>query len=521
MTGVSAAPAAAAPSPSGQPSPTVAGAGQPVCIPDIKQVWEISGLVATANGFMAVQDSQPNGKSKIYQLDNNCKLLNAIGFPTQVRDPEDMAVDKNGTFWIADIGDNDEASGGTKEPRKTIAVWSLPSGSREPTINRLAYPDGKKRDAEALLLAADGSPIIITKTPVGEVWVPEGPLQPKTDAGVKLKKVGQFNPQDTKTANPLGLLGWKLITGAATSPDGSKVVIRTYSDAYEFDVKGGDVVKAITTGKPRITPLPNEPQGEAITYSADGKTYITASDIDSSKKAQPLLRYTPTNISPDKGNGANLPTPSSDNPGFLESLTLQDITYAVAAIGIVGLILVVAGVFGIRRARAARRLAGPAGGARGAGPLGGPDDDGPGGPDGDGPRGGGTVYGAQPAPAARGGGGNVYGGAPSSPAPQGTTYGGGPGGGNTYGSGGSGGSGGGTTYGSGGSGGGTYGSPQGGTYGSPAGGYDAQPQGPRGFGQAGGFPPPPPGGGTRGVYGGRGQQPDDYDGYERGYAPHR
>ncbi|MET7398333.1 hypothetical protein ABZS66_33080 [Dactylosporangium sp. NPDC005572] len=482
---------------------------------------EISGLVATANGFMAVQDSQPSGKPKIYQLDNSCKLLSTINYPTPARDPEDLAVDKNGTFWIGDLGDNDEASGGTKEPRKTVAVWSLPSGSKEPTINRLAYPDGKKRDAEALLLAADGSPIIITKSPVGEVWVPEGPLQPKTEAGVKLKKVGQFNPQDTKTANPLGLLGWKLITGAATSPDGAKVVIRTYSDAYEFDVKGGEVVKAITSGKPRITPLPMEAQGEAITYSADGKTYITASDLDSSKKA-PLLRYTPTNISPDKGNGANLPTPNSDDPGFLASLTLQDITYAVAAIGIVGLGLVVAGIVGIRRARAARRLAGPAG-ARASVSGGGPDGDGPGGfggpdggPDGDGPRGGGTVYGAQPAPAGRGGGGNVYGGAPSSPAPQGTTYGGGSGGGTTYGSGG------GSTYGSGGSGGGTYGSSQGGTYGSSPGGYDAQPPGPRGFGQAGGFPPPAPGGnGTRGVYGGRGQQPDDYDGRERGYAPHR
>ncbi|GAA2604275.1 hypothetical protein GCM10010399_39020 [Dactylosporangium fulvum] len=504
-----ASPAAAAPSPSSQPAPAASGSGQAVCTPDSRQVNEISGLVATATGYYAVQDSQSGGnKAKIFQLDGACKLVNTINYPTMARDPEDLAIDKNGTLWIADIGDNDEASGGTKEPRSTVAVWSLPAGSKEPTIHRLAYPDGKKHDAEAMLLAADGSPIIITKAPPSEVWVPEGPLQPKTQEGVKLKKVGTFTAQDTKTPNPLGLLGWKLVTGAASSPDGSKVVIRTYSDAYEFDVPGGDVVKAITTGKPRITPLPNEPQGEAITYSADGKTYITASDVDSSKKA-PLLRYTPTNINPGKGAGADLPTPKGGDQSFLQSLTLQDITYAVAAIGIVGLILVVAGIFGIRRARTARRDAPPAAPVRAAASVGGPgggfdgrpgddpfDDGPPGGSGGPGGLGGpgGTVYGgarpAAPAPATNRGG-TVYGAAPPSPGPAGYDQDGRDGGGQVYGRGG---------------------------YGSA--GHGQQPPAPRGFGQQDGFPPPPPPSGqTGGVYG-RSQPPGDYDGYDRGYAPH-
>ncbi|GAA0722454.1 hypothetical protein GCM10010199_30000 [Dactylosporangium roseum] len=513
-------PAAAAPSPSSHPSPAASGAGQAVCTPDGRQVSEISGLVATATGFYAIQDSQSGGnKAKIFQLDSACKVVGTISYPSTALDPEDLAIDKTGTLWIADIGDNDEASGGSKDPRRTIAVWSLPAGSKEPTIHRLAYPDGKKHDAEAMLLAADGSPIIITKTPASEVWVPEGPLQPKAQEGVKLKKVGSFTAQDTKTPNPLGLLGWKLVTGAAASPDGSKVVIRTYSDAYEFDVPGGDVVKAITTGKPRITPLPNEPQGESITYSADGKTYITASDVDSAKKV-PLLRYTPTNISPGKGAGANLPAPKGDDQSFLESLTLQDITYAVAAIGIVGLILVAAGIFGIRRARMARRNAPPAapvraaasvggpgggfggrpGGGFGGDPRGDPFEAGPpggsGGPGGPGGAGG-TVYGARPAapataPAPANRGGTVYGAAPSSPGPAGYDQDGPDRDGPVYGRGGSG-----------------------------SAGHGQQPSGTRGFGQQGGFPPPPPPPGqTGGVYG-RSRHPGDHDGYDRGYAPHR
>ena len=57
-----------------------------------------------------------------------------------------------------------------------------------------------------------------------------------------------------------------LVTGAARSPDGSKVVVRTYADAFEFDVPNGDIVKALTDGKPRATALA-DPFGEAIAYT--------------------------------------------------------------------------------------------------------------------------------------------------------------------------------------------------------------------------------------------------------------
>ena len=74
----------------------------------------------------------------------------------------------------------------------------------------------------------------------------------------------------TGAANPLGIIGEVVVTGAATSPDRNRVALRTYTAAYEWDVPDGDVVKAITTTTPRLTPLPDEPQGEAIAYTVDG-----------------------------------------------------------------------------------------------------------------------------------------------------------------------------------------------------------------------------------------------------------
>lgn len=464
-----------------------------MCIPDSQKVNEISGLVATATGYWAINDSPPpGGKAKIFNLDAACKVVGTpIVYDPAALDPEDLLIDKNETLWIADIGDNTEAAGGSSTPRPTIAVWSMPKGAKAPVINRLAYPDGKKRDAEAMLLSSDGSPIIITKDPVGEIWVPEGPLQPNVKKGVKLKQVGTFTPQETKTANPLAFLGWKAITGAAASPDGTRVVIRTYSDAYEFDVQGGDVIKAITSGKPRITPLPNEARGEAITYTTDGKQYLTASDVPADVKA-PILKYAPQNITPGKGGGAVLPTPKPKDQSFLQALTLQDITYMVAAIGILGLLLVVAGIIGIRRSRATRRASSATGTVRGAAAARGPDDDLPPPPDDNGT---GTVYSGRPAASA----------ARGAAAPGGTVYGGGPGGAQQP---------------------------------DPRD-FDHQPgYGPPSYDQPHGYPPqssPQQGGGVyggsgqggydqggygqRGVYGGG--RPGDHDGYERGYAPHR
>ena len=69
-----------------------------------------------------------------------------------------------------------------------------------------------------------------------------------------------------------------MITGAASAPDGRRVVLRSYADAFEYDVPDGDVVRALTTGTPRITPLPDEPQGESITYSRDGRSLLTVSE---------------------------------------------------------------------------------------------------------------------------------------------------------------------------------------------------------------------------------------------------
>jgi hypothetical protein len=152
------------------------------------------------------------------------------------------------------------ASGLEGQSRPTVALWRVDlNGDRVPVIHRFAYPDGA-RDAEALLLDSDGTPLIVTKEARCGRAVPAGvrPGDPNNshEQAVPLERVGEFAPVDTGTEHALGRAARQVVTGGANSPDGDRVVLRTYTDAFEFDVTDGDVVRAITSGTPRITPLP-------------------------------------------------------------------------------------------------------------------------------------------------------------------------------------------------------------------------------------------------------------------------
>ena len=131
------------------------------------------------------------------------------------------------------------------------------------------------------------------------------------------------------------------------------MVLRTYTDALEWDVTDGDVLAALKT-KPRVTGLPNEPFGEAITYSADGKTLLHGlrhGPADDEDAANYILSYTPATkvvAGERRTRGGRTKVGGSS---WYSDLSLDDITYLVGGVGVLGVILVGAGIFGIVRSR--------------------------------------------------------------------------------------------------------------------------------------------------------------------------
>lgn len=276
-----------------------------VCEIDDERLDEISGMVATDSGYIVVNDgADAANRRRIFYLDHRCAVTRAIPYPSRPRDPEDLALAPDGTLWVADVGDNGAA-------RDTVALWKLAPGATSPVIHRLTYPDGA-RDAEALLLTGDGVPVIVTKDPIRpRLYAPAEPLRPGRTA--RLTKVGEFRLPTTRTGNPFGLAGRLVVTGAATSPDGTRVALRTYADAFEFEVLDGDVVKAVTQGKPRVVALPDEPQGESISYTPDGRSLVTVSEVSGAPAGtRPVIRRYPSTAP--TGPARAVPTASESGP---------------------------------------------------------------------------------------------------------------------------------------------------------------------------------------------------------------
>ncbi|MFG3554384.1 hypothetical protein ACGGAQ_08350 [Micromonospora sp. NPDC047557] len=271
------------------PGPATAGAasaGAPVCQLRDDRLTEISGMVATDDGYVVVNDgADDEARLRIFFLDRRCAVARTVSYPSRPRDTEDLALGRDGTIWVADTGDNDRN-------RETIALWRLAPGADRPVLYRMRYPDNP-HDAEALLLDAAGQPLIITKGGSGTLVVYSPATALKPGATTPLVSVGRVVLPSSTTSNPFSFLGRGVVTGAANAPDGRRVVLRTYADAFEYDVAGGDVVAALTGGTPRVMPLPDEPQGESITYSRDGRSLLTVSEsADQPAGSRPtILRY--------------------------------------------------------------------------------------------------------------------------------------------------------------------------------------------------------------------------------------
>jgi hypothetical protein len=268
----------------GCPLPASAEAAGPTaqCQITDPRLTELSGLVAVDDQLVAINDG--GEQLSVFLLDAACQVADVHTAAVDPYDPEDLAVSTDGTVWLADAGDNNAN-------RPTVALIALrPDGST--SVYRLTYPDGP-HDAEALLLAPDGTPYLVTKEILGASGVYR-PAAALVDGGtVGMDKVAAVNMTFTGTiGGPVGQAGQLLVTGGAVARDGSAVALRTYTDAYVWALTGSDVPNALAAAPVRI-PLPDSPQGEAISFTGDSRNLLVASEgLPSDVTVVPLVAET-------------------------------------------------------------------------------------------------------------------------------------------------------------------------------------------------------------------------------------
>ncbi|MEN3360533.1 MAG: hypothetical protein V7637_4515 [Mycobacteriales bacterium] len=252
----------------GLPAAEAAPAGSRLCSITDPRIDESSGLAAAGDQLYTINDG--GSKLQVFVLDRSCRVRRVIANPTDPFDVEDLARTADGTLWLADIGDNDAQ-------RSTVALELLTEAG-EVTLFRFRYPDGP-HDAEALLVDRGGRPYIVTKEPLRSgVYTPAG--SPSTRQPTPLRKVTTlaFPPTGT-SGGPVGLASQVLATGGAVAPDGSRLVLRTYTDAYLWTIPNGDIAAALRADPVRRIPLPATAQGEAVTFSPDGRSLLTSTEI--------------------------------------------------------------------------------------------------------------------------------------------------------------------------------------------------------------------------------------------------
>lgn len=304
------------------------------------QIDEASGIargVRSSDVYYVQNDS--GDRARFFAIDRRTGATRAVYVVPGARnvDWEDIAVarDARGTssVWIADIGDN-----GARRPQITVYRVDEPvvprgsnpgeHGTALPDIWRLRYPGGP-RDAEALLV----DPIthhayIVTKSFTGTSEVYAVPLSPQ---GGRV--------QTLRTVTTLGVPGiisgprQLAITGGVISQDGGRLVLRTYTDAYEWPLRHGDVASALRA-QPESIALPEQPQGEGVTI--DGSTIVIDSEGVGTAVYSvelPPVRTPTVSASPIARPRANPvePTGSGDHRRLYAAAAL------VALVGLVGL----------------------------------------------------------------------------------------------------------------------------------------------------------------------------------------
>ncbi len=269
--------------------------GEPVQLGMITnpKLAEISGITPshTAKGLWWVHNDSGD-QARIYIINSSGKLLGQYTVAeARNRDWEDMAgyKDSRGTpmLYLADSGDNelkrdDLTIYRVKEPDLSKGVMTGMTATAEAFPFR--YPDGRQ-NAEALFVdPKNGRPYLVTKTMSPPCGVYRFPLPLRPGVKATLEKV--------EGAGADRISKMMLVTGAANSPDGRRVIVRSYFGAFELSRDGGGTFESIFKSVPESIKLAPERQGEAISYTTDGRSVVTTSE----KIPAPIFKVTRENI---------------------------------------------------------------------------------------------------------------------------------------------------------------------------------------------------------------------------------
>lgn len=254
-------------------------------------VRESSGLAASlcqAGVYWTINDS--GGGPFVFAIDETGKELGTWRVPdVENIDWEAIAVFRKGEKCSVLIGEIGNSKDGSRTEHRIYSIAepiidATSSGSTKKkalmssaaaTVS-FSYPD-RPHDAEAMMVHPNtGDIYVVTKERKQAAAV----FRVRPSAGQKIvaEKIGEVS----LPAVPEGM-----ITDGSISPDGTRLALTDYFAGYEFTLpaEGGEFSK-IFEQKPAVVEIGIRDQGEALTYSADGKALLATSE----GKDQPIMK---------------------------------------------------------------------------------------------------------------------------------------------------------------------------------------------------------------------------------------
>jgi hypothetical protein len=269
-----------------------AGFGDGVQVGQITEsnLAELSGIVASRNnpGVLWVHNDQARGD--VFAVSTNGLLLATWSLQQDISDFEDIAIGPGPLpevqyLYCGDIGDN-------LATRPNIHVYRAPETAAYPyqsahprTQNfplvekfTFVYPDGS-HNAEALMVDPQ----------TGDVFIA---TKERFRSRIYRAASADLRSGATLTLTLVADIQFDVVSAGDISPDGTEILLRQENYANRWARLNGQSVAQAFTSEPAYAPVigePTEPNGEAVSYAADGMGYYTVSE-----GLDPLLYYFPS-----------------------------------------------------------------------------------------------------------------------------------------------------------------------------------------------------------------------------------
>jgi hypothetical protein len=182
-------------------------------------------------------------------------------------------------LFVADIGDNLHRRTHIviyrlAEPRAPLAASDTGREAPFEAATTLRYPD-HPHDAEAIVVEPSGHLFIITKELFGRPLYFQVPPRATPQRAGEMDTLRLVGFLDVAPSLPR----MRLVTGAAVSPDGTILAVRTYSSLHFFRLRGDSLPVALTPATGLPIPV-IEPQGEGVAFLAPDLLVLTTEQGD-------------------------------------------------------------------------------------------------------------------------------------------------------------------------------------------------------------------------------------------------